>query len=114
MILSFCASGKLFQTVSSKQHISMYVLHWVSPFRIGFSCLLSCAAVALIGGVDWKVLRFVERADLAFALRAKAPRGINLNESLGPLDRLSLRRELEDRVAGDQLLRLGEGPVDNR
>src|SRR6516162_4682861 len=113
MILSFCASGKLFQAVSSKQHISMYCIV-VSPFRIGFSCLLSCAAVALVGRVDGKVLRFVERADLAFALRAKAPRGINLHESLGPLDRLSLRRELEDRVAGDQLLRFREGPVDHR
>src|SRR5438132_4284500 len=61
-----------------------------------------------------KVLQLEKRADLALALRAKAPRGVNLHESLGPLDRLGLRRELEDRVAGDQLLRFREGPVDHR
>src|ERR1700730_10168697 len=58
-----------------------------------------------------EVLELEEGTDLAFALSAKAQRGVNLYEALGPLDRLGLRRELEDRIAGDQLLSFREGSI---
>src|SRR6266516_1888173 len=61
-----------------------------------------------------EILSLEDSSELALALRTKASRGVNLHKSLGPLDRLGLRRELEDRVAGDQLLRFREGPVDHR
>ena len=56
-------------------------------------------------------VEFDKGADFALALGAKPPGGVNFNEPLGPLDGLGLRRELKDRVAGDQLLRFGERPV---
>jgi hypothetical protein len=58
-----------------------------------------------------EVLELEEGTDLALALCAQAQRGVNLYEALGPLDRLGLRRELEDRIAGDQLLRFREVSV---
>src|SRR5262245_54776171 len=58
-----------------------------------------------------EVLELEEGTDLALALSTHAQRGVNLHEALGPLERLGLRRELENRIAGDQLLRFREGSV---
>src|ERR1700730_7245068 len=58
-----------------------------------------------------EVLELEEGTDLALALSAETQRGVNLYEALGPFDRLGLRRELEDRIAGDQLFRFRERSI---
>src|SRR3954453_24000357 len=57
-----------------------------------------------------EVLQFIQLAHLDVAGDALADR---IGEALGPLDRLVARAGLDQRVAGDQFLALGEGPVDD-
>src|SRR5258708_28853037 len=58
-----------------------------------------------------EVLELEEWTDLALALSVQAPRGVDLDEALRPFERLARRRELENRIAGDQLFRFDERPV---
>src|SRR5262249_326836 len=62
---------------------------------------------------DREVFQVVERPDLAPALLQVAPRSIDLQEALRPLNRFVLGRELKQRVAGDQLLGLSKRSVDH-
>src|SRR5262249_9100389 len=55
-----------------------------------------------------EILELEELADLDLAVAL-----VRIGAALDPLDRLLQRLDLEDPVAGDQLLGLGERPVDD-
>jgi hypothetical protein len=59
----------------------------------------------------FEVLQFQQLANLDLGLLALAG---GIGEPLGPFERLRSRVDLDQRVPGDEFLRLDKGPIDQR
>src|SRR5690606_16375939 len=73
--------------------------------------LLVAPAARLLFGAHREVLELENLTNLAASFTARPNPRVHLYEALGPLERFLLRVHGEDRIAGDELFRFGEGPV---
>src|SRR5436190_11675000 len=87
----------------------------------GIAFVFAMAASLLLSGAD--LAEALERRALRQILELEVLPHLDLGraaidrrvrEFLRPLERLVARLDIDDRVAGDELLRLGERPVDHR